>query len=222
VNHNDVPPADSKLVEDAPRSYPVCGSKPRFAGAVVAVRSDQVRLSDGETVTRDVIEHPGAVGVIALDAEARVLLVRQYRHCVGRMLWEPPAGLLDVAGEPPLVAAQRELFEEAGYRAQSWAVLVDAFTSPGCSDEAMRIYLARELAAVPPSERHAGEHEEAGMPVRWLGLDDAVDQVLAGRLHNPTAVMGLLATTRARDAGWAGLRAADAPWAERPVSGRKD
>jgi ADP-ribose pyrophosphatase len=137
------------------------------------------------------------------------------------MLWEPPAGLLDVGGEPPIAAAQRELGEEAGYRAEQWAVLVDAFTSPGMTDEAMRVYLARELTAVPEPGRRRGEHEEAGMPLRWLDLDDAVSLVLAGRLHNPTAVMGLLAASRARERGWSELRPADAPWPERPVSGTK-
>jgi ADP-ribose pyrophosphatase len=199
-------------VADEPASGTVHRRDRRFAGAVISVRTDRVELPNGAFVTRDVVEHPGAVGVIALDRDGRVLLVRQYRHCVARLLWEPPAGLLDVAAELPLVAAQRELYEEAGYRAGRWNVLVDAFTSPGISDESMRIYLAREPAAVPASQRHIGENEEADMPVRWVGLDDAVGQVLAGRLHNPTAVMGMLAATRARENGWAGLRSGDAPW----------
>jgi ADP-ribose pyrophosphatase len=206
---------------DASASYPVSERRQRFAGAVVSVRTDQVQLPAGEEVTRDVVEHPGAVGVIELDWDERVLLVRQYRHCVGRMLWEPPAGLLDVDGEPPLATAQRELDEEAGYRAEQWAVLVDAFTSPGMTDEAMRVYLARALTAVPEPRRHVGEHEEADMPMCWLDLDDAVGLVLVGQLHNPTAVMGLLAARRARERGWSELRPADAPWPERPVAGTK-
>jgi ADP-ribose pyrophosphatase len=205
----------TRAVADEPAAYPVLESTPRFAGAVIAVRSDRVRLPGGEVVTRDLVEHPGSVGVVALDDDDRVLLVRQYRHCVRRMLWEPPAGLLDVAGEEPLAAAQRELAEEAGFRARRWAVLTDAFTSPGSSDEAMRIYLARGLAEVPAGERSAGEHEEADMPLAWVDLDEAVGLVLAGELHNPAGVMGVLAAARSRAAGWSGLRSATTPWPER-------
>ena len=156
-------------VRDEPASYVVESSELAFAsGRVIDVRSDVVRMPDGGRPTRDVVVHPGAVGIIALDDDDRVLMVRQYRHPVRRMLWEPPAGLLDMAGEDPLTAAQRELYEEGHHRASSWSVLVDAFTSPGMSDEAVRIYLARDLSEVPPGERHEGEHEEADMPVAWV------------------------------------------------------
>src|SRR5439155_20918141 len=143
------------------------------------------RLPSGDAVARDVVEHPGAVGVIALDDAERVLLVQQYRHPVRRLLWEPPAGLLDQPGENPLAAARRELYEEAGHRAAEWLTLVDAFTSPGMSDEAIRIYLARGLAPVGADDRFLGEHEERGMPITWVPLEAAADLVLAGRLHNP-------------------------------------
>jgi ADP-ribose pyrophosphatase len=207
------------VIGDEPERYPVAGSKRHFDGAVIAVRTDQVVCPDGQVVARDVVEHPGAVGVIALDAQDRVLLIRQYRHPPGRMLWEPPAGILDEPGEPPFETAARELFEEAGFRAARWDVLVDAFTSPGMTDEAARIYLARELSAVPADERHVGEHEEADMPIAWVDLDEAVSAVLAGRIHNPLAVMGLLAAHQARGTGWSALRPGDSPWAERPVGG---
>jgi 8-oxo-dGTP pyrophosphatase MutT (NUDIX family) len=166
---------------------------PRFRGRVIGVRTDVVELRDGHRVERDLVEHPGAVGVIAVDDHDNVLLVRQYRHPVGALLWEPPAGLLDVDGEAPQDAAARELYEEAGYRAASWAVLVDAFTSPGGSDEAVRLYLARELTAVPHDQRHVGEDEEHEMPTRWVPLAEARTAVLAGAVHNPLAVMGILA-----------------------------
>lgn len=201
-------------VRDSRERFPVLRTEPRFRGRVIAVRTDEVRMPDGANVARDVVVHPGAVGVIALDDEERVLLVRQYRHPVGRMLWEPPAGILDVAGEPPLVTAQRELFEEAHYRAERWQVLVDAFTSPGMADEALRIYLARGLSPAQ-AERHRGVHEEYDMPVDWVPLDEAVRKVLGGELHNPTAVMGILAAAVARRARFAGLRPAEAPWPER-------
>lgn len=95
------------------------------------------------------VEHPGAVGIVALDDAGRVFLVRQYRHPTRRHLWELPAGLLDVAGEPPLTAAHRELAEEAGLRARDWLVLVDALNSPGMSDEAIRLFLARGIEVIP-------------------------------------------------------------------------
>lgn len=206
-------------LEDTERRYPVAGSRQRFRGPVIGVRTDEVVMPNGEAVPRDVVEHPGAVGVIALDACDRLLLIKQYRHPPARLLWEPPAGLLDEPGEQPLDTAMRELFEEAGYRAQRWHVLVDAFTSPGMTDEAVRIYLARDLSPVADEDRYVGEHEEADMPIEWIALPDAVDAVLAGRIHNPLAIIGLLAAAHARAANWQSLRSADTPWPERPVAG---
>ncbi len=208
--------ADVPLV-DAVEQRRVVSSAQRFSGLVVGVRTDEVDLGDGQQVTRDVVVHPGAVGIVALDADDRVLLLRQYRHPVGRLLWEPPAGLLDVDGEPALDAARRELFEEAGLRAAHWDVLVDFFNSPGGSTESFRCFLARGLSHVADDERHVGEGEERGMPLRWVPLDEARDLVLAGHLHNPTAVSGVLAAWVSRAGGWAGLRPADAPWPEAPA-----
>jgi ADP-ribose pyrophosphatase len=201
-------------VRDTEAAYDVVASALRLrTGRVIDVRTDEVLMPSGQTAHRDVVVHPGAVGVIALDDDGRVLLVQQYRHAVGRKLWEPPAGLLDVEGEDPLEAAKRELFEEAHVEAERWHTLVDAFTSPGMTDEAVRIYLARGVRPAS-GDRFAGEHEEMDMPVAWVPLDDAVSRVLAGNLHNPMAVMGVLAAARARDTGFIGLRAADAPWPE--------
>ena len=184
-------------------------------GMVWDVRRDEIDLADGQTVTREVIDHTGAVGVVVLDARERVLLLRQYRHPVRSYLWEPPAGLLDVAGEDPLRAVQRELAEEADLTADVWHVLVDFYNSPGGSTEAFRCYLARGLHDVPDGERHEREHEERGMVPAWVDLTEARDLVLAGRLHNPTTVCGILAAAAARDASWDTLRPADAPWPER-------
>lgn len=211
-------PGPAGPVRDEPAPRTVVRSESRFRGAVWSVRSDTVDLGDGQVVTRDVIDHPGAVGVIALDGQDRVLLVRQYRHPVAALLWEAPAGLLDVAGEDPWAAAARELYEEAGYRAGAWQVLVDFYNSPGGSDEAFRCYLARDLLEVSAAERHAGIHEERDMPTAWLPLEEAVAKVLAGELHNPTTVVGVLAAAAARARGWAGLRPGDAPWPERPTA----
>lgn len=201
---------DSPLA-DTPASYEVRDSAELLrTERVIDVRSDLVVLPDGSSATRDVVVHPGAVGIIAVDGD-RVLLVQQYRHTVRQLLWEPPAGLLDEPGEDPLLAARRELFEEAHQQADRWDVLVDAFTSPGMTDESIRIYLARDVRAAD-GPRYEATEEERDMPVRWVPLDEAVDAVLAGRLHNPMAVMGLLAAARARADGFTGLRPADAPW----------
>ena len=111
-----------------------------------------------------------------------------------------------------LRAAARELAEEADLTAQRWHVLIEWFTSPGGSDEALRIYLARDLADVPQDSRYARDGEEAGMEARWVDLDEARDAVLAGHLHNPAAVTGVLAAWSLRAAGWAGLRPPGARW----------
>lgn len=200
---------------DTRRPAQVLRSEVVFAGKVWDVRRDDIALSDGQEVTRDVVVHPGAVGILALDDEDRVLLVHQYRHPVRTLLWEPPAGLLDAPGEHPLEAARRELWEETGYRAGTWHTLVDYLNSPGGSTEAFRCYLARDLTAGDAAEREPGEGEERDMPTAWYPLDVLVEGVLAGRLHNPTLVSGVLAAAAARAAGWSGLRPADAPWPER-------
>jgi ADP-ribose pyrophosphatase len=183
----------------------------RFEGLRWDVTTDQVALANGEVVTRDYVVHPGAVGIIALDDSDRVLLVRQYRHPAGGFLWEPPAGLMDAAGESALTTAQRELYEEAGCTAERWEVLLDWFNSPGGSSEAFRCFLARGIAAHSDG-RPAGREEEADMPMAWVPLEEAVRMVFAGRLHNPTAVAGVLAAAVARDRGWSGLRPGDSPW----------
>ncbi|WP_127126121.1 NUDIX hydrolase [Georgenia sp. SYP-B2076] len=186
-------------------------------GKVFDLVSDRVRLSadDGAPVVREYLAHPGAVAVVALRDGARgeeVLLIQQYRHPVRALLWEIPAGLLDVDGEDYAAAAARELYEEADVRAGRWDVLVDYFTSPGGSDESLRIYLARDITDVDDHERHEREDEERDMPTRWVPLDDAVAAVHAGRVHNPSAVVGILATASARARGWAPLRPAGAEW----------
>jgi 8-oxo-dGTP pyrophosphatase MutT (NUDIX family) len=202
-------------VRDEPSSpYSVGRSTVGFrSGRVIDVRTDEVAMPTGSTATRDVVVHPGAVGIIALDDAGRVLLLQQYRHPVKRMLWEPPAGLLDEPDENPLAAAQRELFEEAHLEAGRWDVLLDIFTSPGMTDEAVRIYLARDVnpAAGP---RFEGENEEAEMPTQWVPLDEAVRAAQRGDLHNPLAVMGVLAASAVAQEAFAGLRPADAPWPE--------
>ena len=201
---------------DVPLAWPVTSSTVLAQGKITSYVQDQVRTPDGKLITREYLKHPGAVGVIALDDHDRVALVRQYRHPVRHRLIEPPAGLLDVGGEDYLQAMQRELAEEVGLAARSWAVLVDLFTTPGILGESLRIYLARDLEAVDGPDGYVREGEEAHMDTVWASLDDLVSAVLDGRLHNPTVVSGVLAawTARERD-GFAGLRSADAPWPAR-------
>jgi ADP-ribose pyrophosphatase len=196
---------------------PVVRSEVLHHGMVWDVVRETVDLGDAGEVTREFVRHPGAVSVVALDDRGRVALVQQYRHPVRGYLWEVPAGLLDVDGEDPWVAAARELHEEADLSAATWHVLADYFSSPGGMDEALRVYLARDLTEVPHHERHDREGEELGMPLRWVDLDEAQEAVLTGRLHNPSAVVGLLAAHAARERGWSTLRPHDAPWPEHPA-----
>lgn len=199
------------MIADRPGRRPVLDSELAFHGLIWDVRRDRVDLGGGGTVLRDCVAHPGAVAVLVLDDEDRVLLQRQYRHPVGAELWEPPAGLLDVAGEDPVAAAARELAEEADLRAGSWWLLTQFWSSPGFTDERLRVYLARDLAPVPEAQRHVREAEEADLEAAWVPLDDAVDAVLAGRVGNPSAVVGILAAAASRARGWAGLECVPTP-----------
>jgi 8-oxo-dGTP pyrophosphatase MutT (NUDIX family) len=196
--------------------FKVIGSEHRYSGWAIDVRTDEVRMPDGSIGKRDVISHPGAVGVVALDEADQVVMVRQYRHPIGHFLLELPAGLLDVAGESAHTGIERELYEEAGLTAESWWVLVDLHTSPGMTDEAIRIYLARGLAEVDADKRFEAEHEEVTMTVERHPLEELVRQALAGELTNGPAVAGVLAAHAARERNWAGLRPADASWPARP------
>ncbi|WP_018635784.1 NUDIX domain-containing protein [Parafrankia elaeagni] len=206
-------------MSEAAHSYEVADSSVVYQGRIIAVRRDMVRMPDGDTSQRDVVVHPGAVGVVALDDRERVVMVRQYRHPVRGPLWELPAGLLDVPGEPASLAAARELAEEAGLRAGRIDLLVDVYASPGMTDEAYRVFLARDLREIPTAQRYVGVHEEAEMAITRVDLSDAVDQVMRGEITNAMAMIGLLAAYRARADGFRGLRPVDAAWSARPTAG---
>ena len=197
-----------------PRS--VVASEGKFTGHIWSVRTDTVNF-DGQLVDRDILLHLGAVAVIAIDDKDRVLLIRQYRHPVAMSLFEPPAGLLDVLGEPPEVTAARELAEEAGYQAASWQVLVDFLNSPGGSSEAIRVYLARGLTPLAGGRPPTGEAEEAYLPRVWVPLPAAKDLVLSGAIASPSAVCGILAAWAAKESGWTQLRPATTPWPVRDL-----
>ncbi len=198
-------------VADVAFDNPIISSVPRFEGHVWSVRTDAVAI-DGQNVQRDVLIHPGAVGVIVLDSDDRVYLLRQYRHPVAMALFEGPAGLLDVTGEDPLATAKRELGEEAGFSAGRWNVLVDYLSSPGGTTEALRCYLARDVSPLPGGRIHTGEAEELNLPGVWIPLDEAVDLVLTGKLSNVLTVVGILAAAVSRSMDWRNLRSPDSPW----------
>ncbi|MFI7658668.1 NUDIX domain-containing protein [Micromonospora parva] len=191
--------------------YEVRSRQERYQGRIFDVVTDEVSMPGGGTALRDLVRHVGAVAVVALDDAGQVVLIRQYRHPVGRHLWELPAGLMDVSGEELPAAALRELAEEADLTAGRVDVLVDLHSSPGFTNEIVRVFLARDLADVPADERHERHDEEADLQVVRIDLDEAVAMVLAGEVTNAAAVAGLLAAARARDTGFTRLRRAEAP-----------
>ena len=195
--------------EDAAHRYTVLGSETVFEGHVLSLRRDTVAMPGGGDSVREVVAHPGAVAVVAVDDEDRVVLVRQYRHPVGDYLWELPAGLRDADGEPPLETAKRELAEEALLSADRWSLLATVYNSPGFSDELVQVFLAEGLDDVDRPEGFVVEHEEADMTLERVPLADAVQRVFDGGIRNSAAVIGLLAAAQHRAAGTT-LRPVDA------------
>lgn len=198
---------------DDPAPQQIVSSELVFSGAVWDIRRERFTYGDTE-ITREFVDHTGAVAILALDDEGRVLLIKQYRHPIAMRDWELPAGLLDIAGEDPLVGAQRELAEEADLAASEWNVLAEFFTTPGGSNEMIRVYLARGLTTLDAFEREA---EEADIEVRWVPLDDAVESVLARQVTNSILGFALLTAQASRAGGWATLGAADEPWLRHPA-----
>lgn len=192
-------------------------SEVEFRGHVWDVRRDHFEYGSS-TIAREYVDHTGAVAILALDGEDRAMLIRQYRHPIGRRDWEIPAGLLDIEGEDPLVAAQRELAEEVDLEASDWSLLSDIFTSPGGSSEAIRIYLARGLS---PTATFSRTEEEAELETRWVSLDDAVDAILDRRLGNSILGIAVLAAHASRRRGWSSLGDAEAEWPELPRLGTR-
>jgi ADP-ribose pyrophosphatase len=194
----------------APHEFRVVDSETVFDGRVISLRRDTVTMPGGGNSVREVVSHPGAVAVVALDDRDRIVLLRQYRHPVGRYLWELPAGLRDADGEPPLVTAQRELAEEAQLSAARWSLLTDVYNSPGFSDELVLVYLAEELSEVARPDGFVVEHEEADMTLERVPLAEAVQQVFDGDIRNSSAVIGVLAAAQVRSGAPRVRPAADA------------
>ncbi|MGW3159231.1 NUDIX domain-containing protein [Streptomyces sp. NPDC001089] len=203
-------------IKDTAEEWEVRATTAPFVGNKTSVRTDDVVMPDGSVARRDYQVHPGSVAVVALDDQDRVVVLRQYRHPVRQKLWEIPAGLLDVPGENPLHAAQRELYEEAHVKAETWRVLTDLYTTPGGSSEAVRVFLARDLSEAE-GDRFEVEDEEADMELARVPVDELARGVLGGTLHNSCLVVGVLSLLAARAGdGLDALRPAEAPWPARP------
>lgn len=179
---------------DEPLNVEVLRSEHAFEGRVWSVRRDAFRYG-GTEITREYLDHPGAVAVLAVDDQDRVLLIQQYRHPIRMRDWELPAGLLDVDGEPELEAAQRELAEEADLRADHWERLAFFHTSPGGSDESLTVFLATGVGDA--GEVFARSEEEADILVRWVPFAEVLEAVLTGQLTNAILQIAVL-TAHAR------------------------
>jgi 8-oxo-dGDP phosphatase len=204
-------------LRDTPEHWPVEASEQLAVGHITTYVRDRVRMIDGTTADREYTVHPGAVAVVVLDDQDRVLTLRQYRHPVRLVMVELPAGLLDKPGEHPLEAAKRELYEEAHLQAADWRVLIDYYNTAGSSDEALRIFVARG-ASQADGERYVGEGEEAGIVLGWVPRADLLAAVLAGDVTTASVVASVCALTTVLGSpdGWDRLRPADAPWQARP------
>ncbi|WP_346623511.1 NUDIX hydrolase [Blastococcus montanus] len=186
------------MAEEGAHAYRVVASEEIYTGHVIELRRDTVAMPEGGDSVREVVRHPGAVAVVALDDDGNVVLLRQYRHPVGDYLWELPAGLRDADGEPPLETAKRELAEEVQLAADRWSLLTTHYSSPGFCDEKVLVYLAEGLSDVDRPEGFTVEHEELDMTVERVPLGDAVQRVFDGDIRNVAAVVGLLAAAQAR------------------------
>lgn len=178
----------------------ILSSATEYRGFIFDVIVDDIELaSTSARMRREFIKHDDAVAVLAVrDGESgeEVLLIRQYRHPVRHLMWEIPAGLLDVVGEDPVAAAARELAEEADLGASEFSFLASFYTSPGCSDEQLDVYLARGVYPVETDFEREDEEEE--IETAWVPLRDVAAAVLAGNLRSPSLVVGVLAYTASR------------------------
>ena len=201
------------MTEPGRHVFEVLSTEDVYTGRIIALRVDEVAMPGGGRAPREVVEHHGAVAIVALDEDDHVTLIHQYRHPIGRRIWELPAGLIDHLGEDPVETARRELVEEVGLEAGDWSVLVDVAASPGFTDEVIRVYLATDLATV---DRVMEGDEEADLVIRRFPLAEAVRMALSGEIVNGAAVGGLLAAHAVRTLD-APIRPADAPWRDLPT-----
>ncbi|OIQ58257.1 ADP-ribose pyrophosphatase [Moorella thermoacetica] len=161
-----------------------------YEGRILNLRRDRVRLPDGHEASREVVEHPGAVAIIALDEAKNIYLVRQYRYPIERVTLEIPAGKLD-SGEEPLTCAQRELAEEVGLAAAEWKPLLTFYSTPGFSNEIMHLFLATGLRA----HREKADDDEFLEIVR-VPLAEAAAMALRGAIQDAKSIAGIMAAAR--------------------------
>jgi len=199
------------FAQRAPSGYAVTSAEPIYQGKIFSVVGETIAFPDGSSARRDVVKHGGAVAIAALDDRRRLVMLEQYRPAVRRFLWELPAGLRDVEGEPPVDAARRELVEEAGLEAQTWQTLVDVVSAPGFSNERVRIFLATGLSTSTDTS-FVREAEEADLQVRRIPVDECVRAVMSGQILNSLALAGVLATAQHLSDPATPLRPADDPW----------
>lgn len=178
---------------DTDEAWPLNGSDFVHEGSFVSLSIDAITAPDGQTLHRTVLHHKGAVGVLVLDEQDRVLVLDQYRHPVGKRLIELPAGILDVENESAVDAARRELREEADLEASDWKPLLTMYATPGCSTEHWEVFLAEGLSPTPEAERIEREGEEADMRQLWVPLEDVVSAALDGRIGDSMTVASVLA-----------------------------
>ena len=189
--------------EDDPLAERVVASEIVHRGKYMVFHVDTIERADGSRGRRDLVTHPGAVAVLALDGEGRVLLVRQWRVAAGRALLEIPAGTLDVhegVTEDPDVASRRELEEETGHRAGTWRKLAAFWTAPGFASEYMHLYLATDLVAVVDETRLAPDEDEE-LELRHLPVDEALRLVETGGIADAKSILGILWLDRLRSSG---------------------
>lgn len=192
----------SEPLQDVPQTWPVTGSTTVYdSGWVVTVRQDEMHRPGHpeDAFSRVVVDDPGAVVVLALDDQDRVVVLHQYRHPVGMRLVELPAGKLDKPGEDALIAAQRELREEAGLAADEWTHLMTTYASPGITSETHAMFLARGLREV--DQDFQAHHEEAEMIVDRVGFADLVEAIFDGRVADAPLVTAVLAVEALRARG---------------------
>lgn len=183
-----------------PLAERVVASEVVHRGRYIEFRVDTVERSDGSRHTRDIVGHPGAVAMLAVDDLGRVLFVRQWRVAAGRGLLEIPAGTLDVhdgVTEDPDVAARRELEEETGHRARSWRKLASFWTAPGFASEEMHLYLAEGLSPAADSDRLLPDEDEA-LELRHLSMDEALALVETGQIADAKSILAILWLDRLR------------------------
>ncbi|MEO0049500.1 MAG: hypothetical protein RL556_832 [Actinomycetota bacterium] len=184
------------MPKDQKAEFSVTESELVFKGKIWNVVRERFDFK-GTELAREFVQHTGAVAILAMDDEGRILLLRQYRHPVREYLWELPAGLLDIEGESRQDAAKRELLEESGYQANSWNELTEFYCTPGGNDELITIFLAKDLVHIGFAEELEGE--EADLLVEWVPFSEALQSVLKSEMRNPSAVVGIMALALKQD-----------------------